>query len=439
MTAAEPAASVARAAGGKRIVIATWGSFGDLHPYLALAIRLKARGHLAVMAAPEFYRRKVEAEGIEHAPLGPDFDQERAAEIVRKIMDPRRGMEFMLQQLLLPHLRQGYEELLAACRGADLLLTHSIIYAGPMVAEKLALPRAAGILQPMIFMSAYDPPVPPQAPDLAKLYGLGVGFRRVLFRMAKEHVDRLAEPVHRLRAELGLPARAHPVFEGQYSSLLNLALFSRCLGAPQRDWPENTVVTGFPFYDRLEAGMGMPPELEAFLDCGPPPVVFTLGTSAVWMADDFYLESARAARALGRRAVLLAGKQEWNRIPDPLPEGVIAVDYAPHGELFPRAAAVVHQGGAGTTGQALRSGRPALIVPFAHDQPDHGYRVSRLGTGLTLARRRYRADTAAAALRRLLEEPRFGRRAEEVGREVRAETGADAACDALERLLAPVG
>ena len=109
------------------------------------------------------------------------------------------------------------------------------------------------------------------------------------------------------------------VFEGGYSPYLNLALFSPALGRRQPDWPANTVVTGFPFYDRFAPGQGMPPELEEFLQAGAPPLVFTLGSSAVMLGDDFYVESARAAQVLGRRAVLLVGQEGWNRLPRPLP------------------------------------------------------------------------------------------------------------------------
>ena len=110
--------------------------------------------------------------------------------------------------------------------------------------------------------------------------------------------------------------------------------------------------------------------------------------------------------------------------------------YAPFSELFPRAAANVHQGGAGTTGQALRAGRPMVVVPFAHDQADHAARIERLGVGLALPRERCDEARLAAALARVLEEPGFAARAAAVGAEVRAEHGADAAADAIERLLA---
>jgi rhamnosyltransferase subunit B len=123
-------------------------------------------------------------------------------------------------------------------------------------------------------------------------------------------------------------------------------------------------------------------------------------------------------------------------LPDPLPEGALAVDYAPHAAVFPRAAAVVHQGGVGTLAQALRVGRPMLVVPFSHDQPDNAARARRLGVARVPAPARYAARTAARGLGALLADPVAAARAEEVGRAVRAKDGAAAACDAIEALLA---
>lgn len=177
------------------------------------------------------------------------------------------------------------------------------------------------------------------------------------------------------------------------------------------------------------------PDLERFLWDGPASVVFTLGTSAVGAAGSFYRESLKAARLLKVRAVLLVGKDPKNRPPIPLPEEVAAFDYAPFSKLFPRAAAVVHQGGIGTTGQVLRSGRPQLVVPFAHDQPDNASRVERLGVAKVLYPRRYTADRVARRLEALLEEPGYVRRAGEVAERVRSEEGVEDACDALENIL----
>ena len=160
-----------------------------------------------------------------------------------------------------------------------------------------------------------------------------------------------------------------------------LALFSPLLARPQPDWPPNTQVTGFVFY---ETSHELPPDIEAFLDAGDPPVVFTLGTSAVGAAGDFYDESARAAETLGCRAILLTGTDSRNLPPRKLPSSIMTAGYVPHGAVFPRAAATVHHGGIGTTAQALRAGRPMLVVPHAHDQFDNAFRVQKLGVARTV-------------------------------------------------------
>ena len=160
--------------------------------------------------------------------------------------------------------------------------------------------------------------------------------------------------------------------------------------------------------------------------------MFTLGSSAVHAADDFYHESARAAELLGRRAVLLLGK---NPVPPNLPPSILAWDYLPFAQIFPRAAAIVHQGGVGTTAQALRAGRPMLVVPFAFDQPDNAARVTRLGVGRTITRARYHAKIAAQKLAELLGNPHAAEIATTIAARIKTERGPQAAADALERAI----
>jgi UDP:flavonoid glycosyltransferase YjiC (YdhE family) len=223
---------------------------------------------------------------------------------------------------------------------------------------------------------------------------------------------------------------------GQHSPAMVLALFSSTIAKPQPDWPANTRITGFPFYDRRDffGETEMQPKLAEFLDSGPPPIVFTLGSSAFWVAKDFYRDSIQAALALGQRALLLIG-HERNRPTEPLPPGIVAFEYGPFSEIFPRARAIVHQGGVGTLGQGLRSGRPALIVPHAHDQYDNAARAVRLGCARMIARPRYNARTAIRELSALLERPDYLTRAVEVGTQVHHENGATAAADAIEEMF----
>ncbi len=424
---------------GKRIVISTFGSFGDVHPYVAIARELKTRGHTPVMATSEVYREKMAAQQIEFVPIRPDlpsYDQpDEIAELVEGLMDPRQGSERVMQ-LLLPHMRDIYEDLNAAVDGADLLFTHPLPLVGPIVAQLRKLPWVSSVLAPISFFSVYDPPVLPQLPALYHLLKLSPTFTRGLFRQAGKKLDRLMEPVYRLRAELGLPRGEQPLFAGQHSPESVLGLFSKVLAEPQRDWPANSMVTGFCFYDRRDylGETEMSRELLEFLDAGPPPIIFTLGSSAFWAARDFYNDSIAAASDLGRRALLLIGHSR-NLPPKPLPSGVAAFEYAPYSEVLPRACAIVHQGGVGTTGQGLRSGRPVLILPHAHDQFDNGARIVRLGCGRMIPRPRYNRRTAVRELRRLLDEPGYRASAEKIGSIVGAEHGAEVAVDEIERIL----
>lgn len=424
---------------GKRIVLSTFGSFGDIHPYVAIALELRARGHTVVIATSEVYREKMDAVGLELHPVRPLLpsldDPDEFSRLAVGLMEPKGGTEKVIG-ILTPHLRDAFEDLDAAAAGADLLLTHPLPLIGPLVAQMRGLPWISSVLAPISFFSAYDPPVLPQLPSLYHVQRRSVFVNRLLFRIAAHQLRKLMAPVYQLRAELGLPRGAQPLLAGQHSPTLVLALFSSVLAQPQPDWPPNTRLTGFAFYDRRDffGETELQPELKQFLDNGPPPIVFTLGSSAFWVAKDFYRDSIKAAQALGQRALLLIG-HERNLPREVLPEGVAAFEYAPFSEVLPQARAVVHQGGVGTTGQALRAGRPTLIVPHAHDQFDNASRVVRLGCGRMIARPRYNARSATRELAALLEQPNYSLQAAEVGRVVQNENGARAAVDAIEEVL----
>jgi rhamnosyltransferase subunit B len=416
----------------KRIVITCWGSHGDLFPYVALALALKARGHCPVIATMKAYQSIVENERIEFAQAGPDVDPNDRA-LSARLMDPARGSEIIIRELLLPVLKDTYEEIRRAAAGADWLVGHPIMYATPLFAEREGIPWVSTTLAPMLFFSATDPPVLSAMPRLNSLPLLGTWLNRGVLVLGRRVSLDWMKPVARLRAELGLPPGKHPLFDGLYSRHGTLAMFSRTLAEPQRDWPPNVALTGCAFYNNATA---LDAKLERFLAAGSPPVVFTLGTSAVGAAGHFYHESVAAAAVLGARAVLLTGGHEQNRPAGTLPDSVLLVDRAPHALLFPRAAAIVHQVGAGTLGQALRSGKPMLCVPHAHDQHDNAARATKLGVARTLFPRRYQAARVAADLRALLDESQgYLGRAAHVAGIVQQEGGAEGAALALERLL----
>ena len=414
----------------RRILIACWGSFGDVYPYVGLGKALRNRGHHVRIALPSFYRPSVENEGLEWYPLPPEVDPGQR-ELIARVMDPARGPEVIVREWVMPAIREMYAALDRAADGVDLILSHPVTFAAPLVAEKRQLPWVSTILAPSSFMSANDFPVIAAAPRLVLLQRAFPFLGHVLRRLVRRGTESWMTPICELRRDLDLPAGGHPLLEGQFSPLMTLALFSRLLVTPQRDWPPNVQVTGFVFYNGPEA---LGSHVQAFLDAGPPPVVFTLGSSAVGAAGSFYEESAAAAARLGVRAVLLRGPYEENEPRRTRSSEILVIDRAPHQLLFPRAAAVVHQGGAGTTGQALRAGKPTLVVPHSHDQPDNARRVTRLGVARTLFPRDYTADRVARELDRLLKEPRYRAAGERAAAVVRQERGAEGAADVLEAI-----
>jgi UDP:flavonoid glycosyltransferase YjiC (YdhE family) len=422
-----------------RIVLSTWGSLGDLHPYLALAVELQGRGHRVAVATLPSWQDHVERTGVTFHSVGPDVptDEAAAREMIRRILDDRDGPRYLFQQVLGPATRESYDGLLAAVRadgGADMLVSHVIPLTAPIVAEITGVRWVSGVVQPLGFLSAFDPPTPAQAPWLRPLLALHPSVARLGNRMARRITQGWVRAAYELRAELGLEVGQNPLFEGQHSPRLVLALFSPLLGAKQPDHPPQTLVTGFPFYDGA-ARRPVSPELLEFLEDGEPPLLFTLGSSAVWIAGDFYRASIEAARALGRRALLLAGEDTAQLRERGLPPGIAAFDYAPHSLVMPRAAAIVHQGGVGTTGQALRAGRPMLVVPFGQDQPDNARRCVSLGVARTISRAKYTASRVSRELSQLVHDPRYAARAREVGALIQAEQGTSVACDALEAVL----
>jgi rhamnosyltransferase subunit B len=414
-----------------RIVFSTFGTFGDINPLIALSLELKRRGHTPVLAAPAMFREKIEPLGIEFAAVRPDQDPSDKR-MVEMIWDIKKGTERGLREFLFPAIRDSYHDLLAAVDGADLLITGELAYAGPIVAEKTGIPWASYVLAPLSFFSGYDPPVLPPYPTLAKVQSLIPGVGRMIPYFARLMTQHWPKPIYVLRKELGLRRGKDPIFDAKYSELLVLALFSRVLGDPQPDWPSSTRITGFAFYDGDAGNTSLAPELEAFLAAGPPPLVFTLGSAAVMAAGDFYEVSAAAAELLGQRAVLLTGSDPQNRPRRTLPESTCIAPYAPYSKIFPRAAAIIHQGGVGTTAQALKAGRPMVVMPYSHDQPDNARRVRHLGVAKVIQRKDYRPEVAAQKIGRLLEDAAYTKRAAEVARVIAEEDGVRTACDALE-------
>lgn len=412
-----------------RIVLATIGSLGDLNPFIAIALALRARGAEAVLAVPEDHVARVRAAGLEAHAIMPTFaDVGRAIglpdqEIMRRVIADN---DFLFRRIILPSTGDGVARLLRIADGADAVVGSAVAPAAAIAAERLRLPFVRVVLQPMIWWNSNDPP---RAPELRFLAArptgrIGRGWNRAALAVVRwELRRRYARALDAVRAANGLPrVRQAPLVDPGPWVAREIGAYSPLLGGA----PAHAMLTGYPWWDRDEdASAALDPELEAFLVDGPAPLVVSLGSFIPYSDTDLYARAGEVARALGLRAVLLVGEAAAASGPD-----LLVRRYAPHSLLFPRAAAVVHHGGIGTTGQALRSGRPQLVTPFMGDQHDNAARVVRLGAGLSVRPDRFARD-APALLRRLIGERAFVDRAAELGAQVTAEDGAGAAADTI--------
>lgn len=421
----------------RHIVFATVGSQGDLFPLLAVGRELVARGHRVTVGAHAIHRDAVLDAGLDFVMASGIAEPEDKAAFAAKAFHPWRGPRFVVRDLAAADVAASYHALKSFCMEADAVVTTTLAFAGHILGETLPVAWFSAVLSPSVFLSPFDPP----ATGLATLdRWLSASPRRArwLVRVVETVTRPWTAAVRGFRQRLGLSAMSaggDPFHRGQHGREGVLAMYSPLMGALPPDAPEGTVLTGQCRY--LPAADVLPAALARWLALGEPPIVFTLGSAAVHAGEGFLRESVAAARQLGRRAVLLTGSPELRERLGVLGDDVLAIDYAPHGALFSRACAVVHHGGIGTTHEALRAGRPALVVPHGFDQPDNAARVKRLGAGDVLPAHRYRADRAAAKLKALLDDRDLRQRVEAMGCALREEHGARIAADAIEQGMTP--
>ncbi|MDA0745599.1 MAG: glycosyltransferase [bacterium] len=412
-----------------RFLFATFGSLGDLHPYIAIARVLKDRGHEVIIASAEDHRLSVEQVGIEFAAVPPSIsDLGGHQAVITQLFTYRNGPGHLMRHLVMPYVKPAYEHLLQASAGADLLISHPLTVTLSLVAQRRAIPWVSTVLAPLSFLSNFDPPVLAGAPWLHKLRVFGEIPYRGLLNLLKRTTWSWEAPLRTLREELGLPpSKQMAMFEGQFSPLRTLALFDPQLAQPQPDWPSNTCVCGCPVFDGPAQDIRILDELERFLAEGDPPIVFALGSAAVWIAGDFWENAIAATQRLNRRAILITGPHT----PESLPENIRAFPYLPYSSVFPHAAAIVHQAGIGTLSQALRAGRPQLIVPVAFDQFDNAHRTQKLGLGRVLPFRKVAAQRLTSQLEQLFKYPGHAQAAHTLAHELAGTDGAARAADEL--------
>lgn len=416
-----------------RVLLTTIGSHGDVNPYIALASALKARGHQPVLMVNEYFHKQARDEGVECVHLGEKIDLKELLQ-TPGAMHPTRAPLVVVKKLVLPIVRTMFDRVREEIRRtkADVVLSHAICIGSSWACEVEGVPRVACNLSPIGWFNANDrmvmSPLRSHSPShLAVRFDLWFG--KLVMRLLSDG------PLNRIRRDLGLPKGSHWFGKEFTAGALPLGLWSPLFRDAVEGDPKGSVITGFPWHDRHCEITPEDDRLHSFLDecerANEPPILFSLGTAAVHTNWDFYEHAAEACRLLGRRGLLLIGRDEYR--PRSLPKGVEAFTYVPFSEAMPRCAVNVHHGGIGSTAQGLRAGRPTLVVPLAHDQPDNAARLKRLGVSNTIPHGQVTPRRLADALRSLLESPSVAAKAATFREPLLAEDGALRAVEELER------
>jgi UDP:flavonoid glycosyltransferase YjiC (YdhE family) len=411
-------------AGRLRILITTLGTRGDVQPYVALAQGLLGRGHRVLLAAPEQFASFAESHGIDVEPLPGAFLALLDTDEGRAAIAGGRGFGAGLKLLghVRPLMRRLFDAEWSAARRLhpDVLVHHPKSLAAPHIAERVGIPAVlASPLPGFTPTRAFPSPLLPfrtLGPLNRASHGPAIRSGEILFgrTLAAWRAEVLGLGKRRQR-----PIRRPTLY----------AYSPQVLPAPV-DWGPEVLVTG---YWILEDDSGWVPSaaLAEFLSRGEPPVYVGFGSMPGIDAEGLARVVTEALALAGKRGVLAVG-QGALAIRD-APPHVQVIDGAPHDRLFPRMAAALHHGGAGTTGASLRAGLPTLVCPFFGDQPFWGRRVADLGAGPPpLDRRRLDAPTLAAAFR-AADDLGMRRRAAELGHSIGAEDGVAAAVAFLER------
>ncbi len=412
-----------------RVLLSPVGSHGDVHPFIGLGLGLQARGHGVTLIASEPFGELAERHGFEFAPTitRAEYDATIANP---DLWHPKRSARVIFDDALLrKYLPIGFEHIRARYEpGNTVLLGGPLSLPARVAHDALGIPLATIHLAPIGLFSAVETPIYPTLhmgtwwPAPLKRFVFWLGERLMLDPKVRPRLNEF-------RATLGLPPVRRVLGKWIHSPQLVLGLFPEWFGhAP--DWPAQTRTPGFIRYDQAD-GRPLHAEVEAFLNAGDPPLVFSFG-SAMRTGRTYFDAAVAACHALGRRGLLLAKRTE--QIPPGLPPTILQADYVPFSAVFPRAAAVVHHGGIGTTAQALAAGVPQIVMPMSFDQPDNAERLRKLGVARVVPAAVFDGATLTASLRELFAEPGVPRACADLKERMRERDALNAACEWIEGL-----
>lgn len=418
-----------------RLTLLTMGSRGDVQPYVALGGGLQRAGHSVVLATHREFETFIRAHGLEFAPVTGD---------PRTIVRSETGQQFLeggnnslafalgLLRIVDPLVEQVFKDCLAACAGADLILTSVLgVLAGYHIHQKTGQPLLPAYLQQLHPTARY----PSQVAALLPAGPWSSAYNRLTYWLSDQAFWQLGRgPMNRARRTvLGLPPLPLSGLASREFITRNPFLygFSEQVLPRAPEWPANVHVTGYWFLD--EPDYQPPAALERFLEAGPPPVYIGFGSLVRRDPAGLTRRMLEALRLTGQRGILLGG---WGGLQSAnLPAEVFHIDAVPHAWLFPRTAAVVHHGGSGTTAAGLRAGVPSLILPIFGDQPFWGWRVAQLGVGpAPIPEARLTVRRLAAAIDQAVHDSALRQRAAALGEQIRAEAGVARAVQLIEQL-----
>lgn len=416
----------------RRILLNPWGSLGDLHPFLALAQALREQGAEVTIATMRDYAQRVKDLGFSFVAFGPHFKPDDPL-ICASLSDPKTGTKRLLSEVVLPAVEDSCREIEASVASHDVVVTCGAGIATQIACELHQKPWVGTALAPVAFFSRYDPPILPISLFLSRLARVSQFAGHLLRETIKRMTLQLMTGVAAFRSNLGLKQSSQNLLIDGYSPYLNLAMFDAVFGLPQRDWPPFTIQTGACLFEQERVlTVEQRLQLEDFLNLGEPPVVLTLGSSAVNSPQNFFADCHAAIDALGLRCISVVGSNLVDQSTLD-PKRFLQLTYAPYGPLFGASQAIVSHGGIGTLSQILRAGKPTLVVPFAHDQPDNAARIERIGVGLSIPLKRLNTNRVQTVMTRLMSIKRFSTRAVEISRNLPS-NGASVAATAILQL-----
>jgi rhamnosyltransferase subunit B len=371
------------------------GSAGDVHPFIALGMELKARGHRATILTNPIFQELVEAQGLGFLAVGT-AEQANAAIANPELWHLRKGFS-VIAKVIVPAIAEVFSLIERHADASTVVAFSSLSFGARLAQEKLGVPSASVHLQPSVIRTFADQGM---MGNIRLSASRPMWFKRGLFRLIDAVIldRRLRAPLNELRGRLRLRPVDRVMHRWMHSPQLVIAFFPEWFAAPQPDWPANTHAVGFPLWDA--DGEAAPlADAEEFLAAGEAPIIFTPGSAGSTM-QRFFRESVKAAQQLGLRAMLVTNYPE--QVPANLPPSIRVFGYLPFSQVLPRAALLVYHGGVGTLAQGIKAGIPHLVVPHGYDQFDSGWRIEQLGLGSSIPETRYRAGRVVRAVERIL-------------------------------------